>query len=326
MPGMHTIKIARIEVWHVTRTSWHLGECVIGTVGTCHRHCRLMCQMPWLQTGRANCKSSIRRLKHGPYGMLICMKTMISRWQGVDIWPRQILQCSMLCAVLLRWSPAAAQELKVPDRLWECEGRDNATCGTWAFSGREGVGQWSNGARAELVVQQFDPAWIVIRRSDPSGTSLGLTGIYVGRLNGSRIEGTVKWTWLGHWNQQVEGTWYATLDRPSTTPALDAQASAPKIGQEMPPQAPQASEEERRRASPQRIQPVQGGSLSHDKEGQQVAVDVVLSRPWTDTEFYLAKGQSVTVTAHGTMNWYTGACNGKCLSTPAGIPCPGTTS
>jgi len=59
------------------------------------------------------------------------------------------------------------------------------------------------------------------------------------------------------------------------------------------------------------------------KARQQTTLSVALNRPWTDTGVYLAQGQSVTVTARGTMNWYTGSCNGKCLSTPAGIPCPG---
>lgn len=59
------------------------------------------------------------------------------------------------------------------------------------------------------------------------------------------------------------------------------------------------------------------------KGRQQTSLSVSLDRPWTDTGVYLAQGQPVTVTARGTMNWYTGSCNGKCLSTPAGIPCPG---
>jgi hypothetical protein len=125
--------------------------------------------------------------------------------------PRSLAKLWLLIPCLIGWSYAAAQEPKVPDRLWECEGRNNETCGIWDFSGSAGTGQWPNGAVADLFIQQFDSARIIIRRTDPSGSSPGLTGIYVGKLNGERIEGTVKWTWLGHWNQQIEGTWYATL-------------------------------------------------------------------------------------------------------------------
>ena len=54
-----------------------------------------------------------------------------------------------------------------------------------------------------------------------------------------------------------------------------------------------------------------------------VAIGVVLNQAWTDTGVYLTPGKTFTVTARGTMNWYTGACGGKGVSSPAGIPCPG---
>jgi Sel1 repeat len=42
----------------------------------------------------------------------------------------------------------------------------------------------------------------------------GFPGNYVGKLNGQRLEGTVTWTWIGHWTQQRRGTWYATFKEP----------------------------------------------------------------------------------------------------------------
>jgi hypothetical protein len=54
----------------------------------------------------------------------------------------------------------------------------------------------------------------------------------------------------------------------------------------------------------------------------RVSVPVALTRPWTRTGLFLLRGQSVKVTASGTLNWFTGACDGRCISTPAGIPCP----
>ena len=56
---------------------------------------------------------------------------------------------------------------------------------------------------------------------------------------------------------------------------------------------------------------------------QDRVIPVVVNRDWTDTGLFVTQGQSITVTATGTMNWFTGGCNGRCLSTPAGIPCPG---
>lgn len=121
------------------------------------------------------------------------------------------------CILLSAWSGPPPGTFKLPDRMRECEGQDQQTCGIWTFNGVDGTGQWDGGAVADLLVQQSDPAWIIIRRSDTSGTSPGLTAIYVGKLNGDRIEGKVTWTWLGHWDQQVEGTWFATLEQPESS-------------------------------------------------------------------------------------------------------------
>jgi hypothetical protein len=141
--------------------------------------------------------------------------------------PRGGLQTSLvlLCMLVMASSVAPAREpggggLSVPERLWECERngeRNDEACGTWTFHGTEGSGRWQTGAMAELTVQQFDPMWIIIRRSDPVGPSAGLIAIYRGRLDGDRVEGTVTWTWVGHWDHQVEGTWYATFGRPRSS-------------------------------------------------------------------------------------------------------------
>ena len=60
------------------------------------------------------------------------------------------------------------------------------------------------------------------------------------------------------------------------------------------------------------------------KAQQEAELSIVLTQPPTDTGFYLIKGQSVTITTSGTMNWFTGGCNEQCLSTPAGSSCPYT--
>jgi hypothetical protein len=51
-------------------------------------------------------------------------------------------------------------------------------------------------------------------------------------------------------------------------------------------------------------------------------IQIVLTRPLTATGVQLAKGEKILITARGTMNWYTGGCNG-CTSTPDGRPCIG---
>jgi hypothetical protein len=80
---------------------------------------------------------------------------------------------------------------RVPHRMTECEGTGQTTCGTWTFTGIEGTGQWSNGAAANLTIQQFDPNWVIIRRTDTSGTSAGLTALYVGQQHGQRVPSAV---------------------------------------------------------------------------------------------------------------------------------------
>jgi len=98
-----------------------------------------------------------------------------------------------------------------------CEGQNPQICGTWTFSGSQGTGRWDNGAVADLIVQQFDSNWVIIRRSDgPEGATPGLTAIYRGKLSHDRIEGTVTWTWPGHWKKQVDGTWSSSLNDSSS--------------------------------------------------------------------------------------------------------------
>jgi len=57
-------------------------------------------------------------------------------------------------------------------------------------------------------------------------------------------------------------------------------------------------------------------------------VQIVLNQPWTYTGVLLDAGQHLTITASGIMNWYTGQCDGKCISTPDGVTCnyPGFTT
>jgi hypothetical protein len=77
---------------------------------------------------------------------------------------RSHLATLVLLLVQTSRSRAAAEDLKVPDHLRVCEGHDHQSCGTWTFGGAEGTGRWDNGAVADLVVQQFDSAWIIIQR------------------------------------------------------------------------------------------------------------------------------------------------------------------
>lgn len=53
----------------------------------------------------------------------------------------------------------------------------------------------------------------------------------------------------------------------------------------------------------------------------QPPVQIDLTQVWTPTNIQVLKGQPITVNATGMMNWFTGSCNGQCVSTPSGQQC-----
>ena len=58
-----------------------------------------------------------------------------------------------------------------------------AECGTWTFEGNEGTAQWESGAESTLRVDPPKDEVIVIHRTDTSGPTAGLTGLYAGALS-----------------------------------------------------------------------------------------------------------------------------------------------
>ncbi len=101
----------------------------------------------------------------------------------------------------------------------ECTGEqcvpDGKVSGTWTFSGILGTADWSNGAEAKVVIERFDEGGVEFRRIDlPTSTSYGLSAVYKGSLRGDRVEGTVVWSWNGHWNDEhPTGHWSAEIRR-----------------------------------------------------------------------------------------------------------------
>jgi enterochelin esterase-like enzyme len=111
----------------------------------------------------------------------------------------------------------------------ECEGSqcvpDGKISGTWKFSGVLGEGRWNNGGDAKIVIERFDEGGINIRRIDmPLSTTYGQTAVYTGTLHGDRIEGTVVWSWSGHWNDQhPTGHWSGVIQKsPPASPPAEA--------------------------------------------------------------------------------------------------------
>jgi hypothetical protein len=57
---------------------------------------------------------------------------------------------------------------------------------------------------------------------------------------------------------------------------------------------------------------------------QQRTISIILTQPLTDTGLQVVQGQIISVTASGSLNWFTGGCPvaGACVTTPAGQTCP----
>jgi hypothetical protein len=90
----------------------------------------------------------------------------------------------------------------------ECEGKPNVSpqCGDWHFAGV--LGQWSHG---DLSIAKVNGSSIQILRWDYNG----LTAIYDGTVQGSKIAGTVTW-YFPHQptNAVIAGTWSAVQTPP----------------------------------------------------------------------------------------------------------------
>lgn len=137
---------------------------------------------------------------------------------------------TLICAVLeihgRSQPPSVSDPLPAMISEIECEGvqciPDATASGTWIFSGILGNAEWNTGAKAKIIIERLDEVGVDIRRVDlPTSSSYGLTAVYTGTMHGERIEGTVVWSWNGHWNDQhPTGHWSAVIQKsaPSAPP------------------------------------------------------------------------------------------------------------
>ena len=121
---------------------------------------------------------------------------------------------------------ARGKPLDIPDTLIVCEDVDG--CSGWQMNGKQGQGDWANGAIADLSVERFENSAVVIRRSDSKGSASGLSGLYVGATINGKIIGVATLSWLGHVPDGVTA-WEATIPAHPAPPA--APVPALTIGQ-----------------------------------------------------------------------------------------------
>ncbi|HTV16496.1 MAG TPA: tetratricopeptide repeat protein [Acidobacteriaceae bacterium] len=123
--------------------------------------------------------------------------------------------------ILAALSCLMAGGLCAQSRMLACESR-GAPCTqmniVWSFNGTQGTAT----PGGTLSIERFDAESLVVRRADSSG----LTAVYTGAVHGTRIEGTVEWTWPGHDGYPASGKFAAILqDAPGATPSAPTAAT-----------------------------------------------------------------------------------------------------
>lgn len=111
----------------------------------------------------------------------------------------------------------ATNDLPSPTALEVCDGpcvvNNDRNLGDWIFHGNKGSGNWLQGGRAALTIQEWSSGSVKISREDmPSSTAAGLSAVYQGTVCGRTIKGTVTVHWPGHYNDKdVSMPWTATI-------------------------------------------------------------------------------------------------------------------
>jgi hypothetical protein len=117
---------------------------------------------------------------------------------------------------------APAQQSKSPRYLTsfpqftivECEGAACSPGGPgspiWTFGGPTGTALFGTG-RQQMTIEHLDQDSIVVRRLDVVGPVRGLTALYLGKIQGQRIVGSVIYYAVGHENAPRTDAWYGII-------------------------------------------------------------------------------------------------------------------
>ena len=105
-----------------------------------------------------------------------------------------------------------------PSRMRECEGDgchilSPSSSVLWTFNGVEGIGKFAAGDEA-LTIECFTQDLIVVRRTDTSGPTKGLNGLYLGRIENGQITGGVIFYKPGEQAKGIVTSWSGTLEDP----------------------------------------------------------------------------------------------------------------
>ncbi len=81
---------------------------------------------------------------------------------------------------------------------------------TWSFSGSQGVGHFGTGNQP-LTIEHIDSTTIAVRRADRTGPATGLVALYMGRIEGQAITGSVIYYDGGRTNAPRTNAWNGIL-------------------------------------------------------------------------------------------------------------------
>ena len=157
------------------------------------------------------------------------------------------------CLTLPVVSALAQAPEGTPLTIEDCE--NSRPCGTMLFHGVNGQGAWPDEVRSDLSLEQFTEIRVIIHRTDTGGPTKGLKATYKGYRKGDQIEGTLTWSWPGHFllSKGING-FHATIQSLPSEPQANPAPEPPG-----PPATP---------ASPKQSATVQGNPppmLSADK-------------------------------------------------------------
>lgn len=129
-----------------------------------------------------------------------------------------------------------AGNLPAPSALEVCDGgcvtKNNRNVATWIFQGTKGTGDWQQGSKASLTIQEWSNGKVTISREDvPTSASAGLSAVYRGSVCGGTIKGTGTAHWPGHVNDKdFSFPWTATIPVTSCDGAGDDTLALMDVG------------------------------------------------------------------------------------------------
>jgi len=138
-------------------------------------------------------------------------------------------------AVLCISSRAYCQRQPIPQssvEIIECEsvgctpGQGDSP--VWTFSSPHGIGRFGTGVQ-QVTVEHIDVSSIAVRRVDTNGPANGLIALYMGRIEGQRIIGSVLYYDRSHPDWPRNGVWTGVLRGSPASLRLAVTGSVPRF-------------------------------------------------------------------------------------------------